>query len=173
MCTNAKCDIYPELYHLDIMRMDLKYPSLEIAQFKLDQLKLDKAEFLKFQKMYNNYVKECKKVMSRIYAMKTSNDAAEKKADKAHKNFLQILKGIADGKIPLNPDVQKGIEDKINEEASQTDILDERFKNQAVRFKGHMKELRKNDKKDDKKDEKTDPSQTSETTGDQTSTNSQ
>lgn len=146
ICTTTECDIFPDLHKIDVMRVDFEVTSLELAK------SLPDSRFRKFNTQYQQYLRECKRVFSRIFALKTSREALRKDNEIKHRHFIEYLETCGKYKLPLNMDVSKGVEEKANEMAGQTDLLSPELIEETKRFKAHIKELKKKEKKTEKEE---------------------
>jgi hypothetical protein len=142
ICGSAECPIYPELHNLDLMRM-----SFTTFKTMADATKglVNQIQLKKFEKEYLAYVVECKRVFSKIYALKTSKDTTTHDRLQRQQWLLAVIKEMNKSNMPIPMDFTKGVQAEVDDLALS--LEDPRIIEERERFRKQMKEQKKDQMK--------------------------
>jgi len=145
VCENANsCPIFPELHHLDLMRMRFdKIKTDEIAQ----KLITNQIDFKKFLRDYEQYIKYSKQLFNKIFALKVSNDTKLRNHEIAKRDYIDSIVAIGKSGLQLPMNVVSGMQQKENELGAYTlEFLTKEDKEKAEQNKAYMQKRAKDQK---------------------------
>ena len=144
VCTNAECDVFPSLFHLDENRLDYEYKTMAEAKKGLVN---NKPQLQKYQDLFNEYMVKSKRIMAEIYALKVSGQAQAREHMQHHEEYLETIEYFNRNNQPIPIQASKEAEAKQQEIAKNASVLDEKTKKARAEFEAFQKEQKERELK--------------------------
>jgi len=105
ICSNLKCDAFASLSQLEKRIDSLPFASLKEANQDL----LNEIDRKLFEKAFKKTLRQAKRILRELFAMKTTQDTQRAQSDLYHKRNLEVIDSLINSNHPVPIEVAQGI----------------------------------------------------------------
>jgi hypothetical protein len=105
ICSNLKCDAFVSLSQLEKRIDSLPFSNLKEAQQDI----LNDIDKKLFEKVFNKTLKQAKRILRELFAMKTTHDTQRAQAQVYHERNLEVINALINSNHPVPIEVAQGI----------------------------------------------------------------